>query len=212
MEVARQAFEQNLEQRIQFYGPEHPKVALAHFNLGDVLIELERYDEALVQHERALAINRKLYPADHLDLADSYDSLGAIWREKGQPQRAIGLHSQALAIRTKQLGADNPLLAYSLVLLGQAQHRADRFARAEASLTRALALLEDGQPDEGLQAKARFSLAQVRLARGDAEQACHLAREAGRGFDGLGRSAERKLVEVRAWLHRCGPVDPIQDR
>jgi len=106
--------------------PEH---ARSHVNLGRVLIEAERHEEALAQLDVALGLDN--VPAD------AYRVLGNALLGIGDIQKAVELYEFALAL--------DPDDAWSMNNLGLALIRADEFDAALSPLARAIQL-EDNNP------------------------------------------------------------------
>lgn len=77
-----------------------------------------RFNEALANARRALAIREQILGPEHLDTADSLNYLGVVLWELGKPAEARPLLERALAIRREKLEPDHPNLAESLGNLG----------------------------------------------------------------------------------------------
>jgi tetratricopeptide (TPR) repeat protein len=105
-----------------------PNNAMYYSNLGSVLKELGRHDEAVASWRRALTLR-----PDH---AESYSNLGYVLREQGRLDEAADLLRQALAI--------NPGLAEAQCNLAHVLSDLGRFDEAIQGCLRALALKEMG--------------------------------------------------------------------
>jgi len=100
---------------------------VAHDNLGNALVTLGRYDEALVHFQAAAAIN----PKDPL----SQLNIGAYQLQHGQVGESI-----ARCLKVLQLTSDRGLRANALGNLGSAYRRLGDYARAKESYEAALRL------------------------------------------------------------------------
>lgn len=114
------------------------RLAAVAGNLGVVLLEQRRIDEARAQLERALAIRRTvLEPGDPL-IAESLGNLGELERRAGRPGRAQPLHEEALAIRLETLEPGHPDIALSRANLGVTLYDLGAFQAAAGELEAAL--------------------------------------------------------------------------
>jgi tetratricopeptide (TPR) repeat protein len=95
--------------------------AITETNLGTALYETQRFDEAIVHYERAIALTA--------DYAPAYSNMGAALRSKGRLQEAVAAHRRAL-----QIQPDNPdthfNLANALLDLNRPQEAAEHFRLA----------------------------------------------------------------------------------
>jgi hypothetical protein len=97
----------------------------------------------------------------------------------------------------KDPAAAPPDLASPLVGAGEAALALGRLAEAEAPLSRAVRLLEGGEGDQPLLARARYGLARALATDGgDLSLVRKLLHEANLGFS---RSDPRRASEVEAW-------------
>lgn len=108
-EEARERFARALEIRRGAYGEQHSAVGMSHDDMGVVLDELERDDEAVRSFEQALAIREKTLTKDHPDIAATMVRLAKVHEQHDRRAEAAALFERALAIRTSALGADDPL-------------------------------------------------------------------------------------------------------
>ncbi len=88
----------------------NPKNAVAYYGIGGVFDDLEKEDEALVNYEKALAMDK--------DLTEIYVPLGIIYYRKGEIAKADEFLSKALKI-----SPDNPETQYFLGLVRYSQNR-----------------------------------------------------------------------------------------
>ena len=111
-------------------------IAILYENLGD-------YTRAKSLHQRALAIQEKVYGSEHLDVATSLNNLAQLYQAQADYTRAEPLYQRALAIFEKVLGAEHPDMATSLNNLAILYLNQGDYARAEPLYQRALAIFEN---------------------------------------------------------------------
>jgi tetratricopeptide (TPR) repeat protein len=79
-------------------GPDHPRLALAFTDLGRVLNERGRYDEADATLQRALTMQEQLLGPEHEDVSLTLTEMGQSCINQGNYRRAKGLLKRAVAI------------------------------------------------------------------------------------------------------------------
>jgi tetratricopeptide (TPR) repeat protein len=79
-------------------GPDHPRLAQALKDLGRVLYERGRYDEADATLQRALTMQEQLLGPEHEDVSETLTQMGASCIKQGNLRRAKGLLKRAVAI------------------------------------------------------------------------------------------------------------------
>jgi tetratricopeptide (TPR) repeat protein len=89
----------------------NPNDADLHFNLGNALLHLRRFDEAILEYQRTLNL-----PSDNLKL-DAMNNLGSAYAGAGRPDLAADEFNQVLRIQH-----DNPGALYNLHTLSQRNH------------------------------------------------------------------------------------------
>ena len=80
-------------------------------NVGNVLDDMGKYEEALVQHQKSLDIKIRL--GDHPDVATSFDNIGALYDSQGKYENALVQYQKGLEIKTRVFGSDHPDVAKS---------------------------------------------------------------------------------------------------
>ena len=88
-------------QRIKLLGERDVESARSINDVGEVLYELGKLDDARVMIERAYELRRELRPAVHPDIADSLNSLGLLAKLQGNLVEAESKLSQALEMRRR---------------------------------------------------------------------------------------------------------------
>jgi tetratricopeptide (TPR) repeat protein len=78
-------------------------------NVGNVLDDMGKYEEALVQHQKSLDIKIQVVAppggrSDHPSVADSFNNVACTYEAQGKYQEALGMHTKSLEIRTRIYG------------------------------------------------------------------------------------------------------------
>lgn len=151
----------------KLYGEEHAVTASCEHNLGAMLFDVGRYEEALKQFQAGLLIRRKVLPADHPHIAISQDGVGVALAALGRMTEAQEQYRPALELRRRVLGEDHPETAYSWNNLGQSQSFLADFPAAMESFQKSLkirrAVFGEEHPDT---AKAHNNYAYQLFAMG----------------------------------------------
>jgi tetratricopeptide (TPR) repeat protein len=105
-----------------------PRSAGTHYNLGSVLYEQKRLEDAKVEFRRAIELNPGL-------AGPSFNSLGIVLREQGNLEEAGANFRKAIALKTDYVDA--------LSNLGLVLEEQGRLEEAEAELRKAVALKLD---------------------------------------------------------------------
>ena len=142
-------------------GPEHSATRQILNNLGLVLQDMDKPEEATTLLERALAISEKTFGRDHLLTALSLNNLANLRSRTGDPSHARSLHERALAIREKALGADHPDTAVSLNNLAGALEEQGDFAKARALYERALVFARKPSAQNIVRLRERSTISRV---------------------------------------------------
>lgn len=159
-------------------------------DLGRILYEMGKYDEAKVQFERALSLRKQSLGRDHPDVGYTLSSMAFVIYNLGDYEQARVLCNQALSIEEKTLGPDHPNLSNTLGLLGMILWEMGKFEEAEVLLERTSNILE--------------------RAHGPGHNAVTLAK-LGMVLHALGRDEEAKALNERALHMRekvLGPEHP----
>jgi tetratricopeptide (TPR) repeat protein len=125
-----------------------PANSRAHYNLGQALGDVGRFDEAVAQYQEALRIQP--------DYADAHNNLGMIWAGRGQILQAIGEYRKALDASPQHAQAHNNL-ANALESQGEADEALTHYQQAVES-----------RPDF---AEAHYHLGNAWSARGEVDRA-----------------------------------------
>ena len=70
-------------------------MAMSYANIGSVYDSQGKYEEALVQHQKALQVFLAVYGQEHPNVADSYQNIGMLYQQQGNESAAteiVGIH------------------------------------------------------------------------------------------------------------------------
>jgi tetratricopeptide (TPR) repeat protein len=131
-------------------------------NLAAVLSAQGKYEDAEMEHRRALALREKTLGPEHPDVAASRNNLANVLSAQGKHEDAEMELRRALALYEKTLGPEHPHVATSRNNLALILKALGKYADAEMELRRALALEEKALgPEHPRVAMARNNLANV---------------------------------------------------
>jgi len=117
-------------------------------NIGSVLKDQGKLDEALEHNRRVLAIREEALGPDHIAVASVLNSIASVLRRRGELDEALETHLRALAIREDALGPRHPGVASSLNNLSNVLAERGDTQRAYEALERALEIREDALGSE----------------------------------------------------------------
>ena len=185
--------------KARILGPDSADVAVSESNLGNILQEMGRNQEALVHMDRALAIMKKRLGAEHPNVARDLNNRGDILMGLKRFAEAREFFSQAKAIWERELGPDAAVVAYALTGIGSSYLDEGRPANAIAPLERALAIRAADRVDPAERAEAAFGLARALWESGRNRTAAkRLAAEARAIY--AAASSQRDVSNVDQWL------------
>jgi tetratricopeptide (TPR) repeat protein len=123
---AAQAHREALNIRRTIFRPDHPDIAMSLGNLGLVLMNLDRLEEAERMTREALAIRRKVLPPVHFSTATTLNNLALTLRALERYAEAIGYFDEAITMAQQALpdGHIMPVVlranrAYCLLKMGR---------------------------------------------------------------------------------------------
>lgn len=168
-------------------------LALAYYNLGNILYNRRQYDKAQPILEKASEIQEKLLGKNSLDLAITYTSLANIFYNIDDYNKAEPLYKKALEIREKVLGQDNLDTVFTYSRLGETYYKNGKLKDSSILLERALlvrkTLLSQEHPDIALSYLLLGNLYQVQeeysKSEGLYKHALEIQENAGRGQEPL---------------------------
>jgi len=147
-ERALALFRQTLEDREGAVGEDALPLVSSLNNLGIVLEEMRRYDEAIAVQERALGIVAAQVGPRHPNTARVHDNLGTALLRSGRIADALAHFDTALEIRRTALGEDHRSVGMSYLHLGLAAIEAEEWTRAVGHYETALAIYRKSFPED----------------------------------------------------------------
>lgn len=151
------------------FGPEHLTVAKLLNNRGNGYTSLGRLEDALADHERALAIRRKAAPRS-IDEGYSRVNRAPVLRRLGRLEDARQDLETAIEIFSDALSPDHALVARALVNLGTVLQDLEDYGEAQRVFRRAIEILARDEQSTML-ARAHNNLANVLDHVGETERA-----------------------------------------
>ena len=109
-------------------------------NLGTLYKNQGRYDEALQNHQRALAAAERL--DDDRALASILNNIGVLMRRQGKYSEALPYYQRALAIKERTLGASHPDLGSTLINMGVLMRLESKYDEALSYFEKSLNIKE----------------------------------------------------------------------
>jgi tetratricopeptide (TPR) repeat protein len=83
-------------------------VAASFINIGAVYAGKGDLENALVQYQKGLEIQTRVFGSDHPDVATSYQNLAAVYHRQGNHVQTKEMATKAYHIFLKVLGPDHP--------------------------------------------------------------------------------------------------------
>jgi tetratricopeptide (TPR) repeat protein len=134
-------------------GENHPDLASAVNNLGQLLQYINRLSEAEPLMRRALAIDEQSFGPNHPNVGRDLNNLATLLQTTNRLSEAEALMRRGLAIDELNYGADHPMFATHLNNLASLFLDTNRLAEAEPLMRRVLEILETSfgrdHPDVG---------------------------------------------------------------
>ncbi|CAJ1950104.1 unnamed protein product [Cylindrotheca closterium] len=103
---------------LPIHGPEHISTAGTYDNIGNVLREQGKSEEAMKQYQKGLEIKLKVNGADDISIAETHDNIGHVMREQGKSKKAMEQYKKGLEIKLKVLGQEHSSTADSYFCIG----------------------------------------------------------------------------------------------
>jgi tetratricopeptide (TPR) repeat protein len=147
--------------------------------LGFALLRRGDYSEALLLHEKALAMLRRLLPESHADIATSLNNLAICHHHQGEYGKAVLLYEEALAMQRQLLPEDHPDIASSLNNLAACHFSKGEYSQAVLLSEEAVAMRRRLLPEDHRDMAASLgNLAGCRCSQGEYGKAVLLYEEA----------------------------------
>ncbi len=125
-------------------GPAHPRLAQALRDLGRVLMQRGRFDEADATMQRALTMQEQLLGPNHDEVSQTLSHMGVSCIKQGNFRRAKGLLKRAVAIAELHVVPNQypDKLSVALGYLADVYYHLEDYALAQSIAEQALALDE----------------------------------------------------------------------
>lgn len=101
-------------------------LAVSHTQLGCTVFALEKYDDALQEHQSALKIRLRLLEITDALVSESFNYCAETLCAMGREAEALPLSLQAVDIRAREFGDKHPAYAHALCILSKCYHGLDR--------------------------------------------------------------------------------------
>ena len=151
-------------------GVDHRNTLISVSNLGSLLQEQGKLEEAETLFRRALTVNERVLGTDHPDTLNSVGWLGSLLHDQGKLEEAEAMYRRSLEASERVLGGDHPGTLSSTNNLGSLLKDQGRLEEAEVLFRRALEGSErvfGGGADDEYTLNARGNLGLLLMKRGD---------------------------------------------
>jgi len=198
LDEARECFDRSIA-----LGETIPNVGLSvrsrtQSSLGNLLLNEQRWEEAIAPHEVALTLRIEMHGPQHPLVARSLSSLGNAYTHLDRDSDAVDAYTRSLAISEAVHDANSPKLAIALVNLGTHHVRHKRPGEAVPYLQRAHALYASQPLDKRSELEAMYWLGRARVEANDKRaEGLALVDAAIKELSELGEG--RMLEEARQW-------------
>ncbi|CAF0915687.1 unnamed protein product [Rotaria sordida] len=105
-------------------------LALIYYYKGLNLYREGNYSQSMIEYEKALGIQRKIFPNGHSDLGETLGGIGLLYDNMGQYELALEKHLECLSISEKTLPKDHVHIAEGLNNIGLCYDRLGKFELA----------------------------------------------------------------------------------
>lgn len=160
----------NLAYNLEQHGPEHPYIAINRDNLGGMLLELGRVDEAIAQHEMAQDLHTRVSSPQSLAVSKIRHARARL--AAGNLDHARQLADQALTSERQRDQPSHELLILALTASASINSALGLTEEAAAEFKEALALHERlGSARHPNAGAVLFGLGKLQLAQGQLDEA-----------------------------------------
>ena len=89
----------------------HPSIFFLQSNIGIILEQQGRLEDAEQMYTEALQINLKVFGKDSLNVVDTQKDIADMCNAQGQYDEAVKVYTDVLQIQERVLGHNHPLVA-----------------------------------------------------------------------------------------------------
>ena len=133
---------------IRKLSPNHPQLATNVGNMGTLLAEMGRFEDAAAAYHEAIGVRRRRLGGDHPGVARMQDNLARLLCDQERFAEALPIADEALAIRRAKLGDRHYETATSMVTRARVLAGLGRRAEAEPLLRNGNAIRAAALPPE----------------------------------------------------------------
>ena len=138
--------EQALKNKEAVLGRTHPDLARSLIHLGDVLLEVPAYAQAIASLERAVAVIEGSAARDNIGLAEALDHLGTAHISAGKYDVALRVLERSLRVKESALLATDTRIARTLESVARALQHKGAYEEAGFAIRRAVMIQEQADP------------------------------------------------------------------
>ena len=142
-ELAEQRYRHALKLRVDVDQRTNPEVAIITSNLGRLLAEQDRFEEAIPLLEQSIQMHIEIYGEDYFAIAFPTASIARAKNKLGDHEEAIILIDQALERFIKQFGRMHPVVATSLSDKGLFLTQSTHYDQAKQCYRESLAIIDE---------------------------------------------------------------------
>eukprot|EP00747_Dinoflagellata_sp_TGD_P133603 gnl/TRDRNA2_/TRDRNA2_175215_c0_seq6.p1 gnl/TRDRNA2_/TRDRNA2_175215_c0~~gnl/TRDRNA2_/TRDRNA2_175215_c0_seq6.p1 ORF type:complete len:554 (+),score=126.37 gnl/TRDRNA2_/TRDRNA2_175215_c0_seq6:96-1757(+) len=140
--------EASKHQEVEFGGETNPEVAVTLNNVGSILHDEGKFQDALEKYLSALQVNMATVGHDHPETAATHNSLGTLYQDAGDDASAQKHFEKCLEIQLTTVGTRSPDMATSYNNIATILFRRGELEDAARLLKKALTVLDDANiPD-----------------------------------------------------------------
>eukprot|EP00747_Dinoflagellata_sp_TGD_P133605 gnl/TRDRNA2_/TRDRNA2_175215_c0_seq8.p1 gnl/TRDRNA2_/TRDRNA2_175215_c0~~gnl/TRDRNA2_/TRDRNA2_175215_c0_seq8.p1 ORF type:complete len:531 (+),score=133.83 gnl/TRDRNA2_/TRDRNA2_175215_c0_seq8:96-1688(+) len=143
-------------QEVEFAGESNPEVAVTLNNIGSILHDEGKFQDALEKYLSALQVNMATVGHDHPETAATHNSIGTLFQDLGDDLAAQEHFEKCLDIQQKTVGAVSADVASTYNNLGTILYRRGELEDAAKLLEKALAVLDEVGASENLPDRAIY--------------------------------------------------------
>lgn len=154
----------------ELYGPDHPKLGLARFNVAGTMRQLGDFAAAHAALADALAIWTKNSGEENPMVASIYGAQSVTYKQEGKLKEAAEAARRALELRIKTTGPDSRSTMIGWTQLYDVLVEQGDYAEAEQAATTSLAIAEKLKDEDGISFNLE-ALGTVSLKRGEPAKA-----------------------------------------
>jgi len=159
------------------------ELAISLNSMGNLMMHLQRFDEAEPLYEEALEIHTRVLGADHPFTVTDLHNMGWLAYYQGDYEKSEGRFRQALETSRRIYGDSHPKLVDALGSIGRCLQQRGQYEEAVASAREALAIATECHGPDNLQtAQAMGQLAVILGEMGEIEE---------------NEELNRKILEIR---------------